>query len=172
MRKRWFVPQEQENLFITAAAHAQKEKVSPTDLSEIMVGIANPNTAIRAVSNDEACECEAGKLTLALPPPSPEQLSIIRCPEKGYTTRPFRNSGLTGTEEIDVSEKLYLEFPEKYWEFMLEIAAPIANALGKATEEQQIRIAHEIMNEIESFSENGQIALPWTAYAVTGKKAK
>lgn len=56
----WIVPQEHEN-WLNSRRSCKKGKVPSTVLSEKMESIASPNAAIRAVSNDEACECEADK---------------------------------------------------------------------------------------------------------------
>ena len=109
---------------------------------------------------------------LQLPPTPPGQPGIFRCAEKGYAAGIYKEAGLKDIKETEVNGTIVYDSPKWYWEYTLEIAAPIVAALETTERYQRDSIDKQLMVELERFvnKDSGKVEMPWKAYVVAGRK--
>ncbi len=103
----------------------------------------------------------------ALPPGSP---GLFRCATPGFMRTVFAESGLRDISEEEVAADMHHETPERYWEFMNDIAAPVVAGLAKADEStrEQIRIA--VLELARQSMRNGAVQMRSTATVIVGTR--
>ena len=72
---------------------------------------------------------------IELPAPLPGAPGMFRCASNGFMADLFTNAGLKNIAETEVAGKLNCGDAEGYWNFMNEVAGPVAAALSKVDEQ-------------------------------------
>lgn len=100
--------------------------------------------------------------------PAPGAPGIYRCAEKGIMTSLFSSAGLINIEETNVEGKLFCENKEAYWNFISEVASPVA--FINADENTREQIKAEILSGLNEESPGGKICLSSSTFVICGEK--
>jgi len=150
------------------------------DLSGVvqeMVRVARPGARISAAVWSRAAENPWASLivgTIARHTELPVQLAcapgLFRCAAVGFMDRIFTEAGLLDVSERKVSTDMVHESPEKYWEFMTDIAATVVMALARADEAGRELIRSDVFQMLSRYEHDGAVRLRSTATIVAGTK--
>ena len=143
-----------------------------------MVRTARPGARITAAVWGRAAENPWASLILGtlahhteLPPPPPGTPGLFRYSAAGLMSRLFREAGLVDVSERKVSTELVHESPERYWEFMTDIATTVAVGLARADREARELIRSDVFRLLGRYEHDGAIRLRSTATIVAGTRA-
>jgi len=107
---------------------------------------------------------------LNLTPPPPEAPGIFRCEEKGMVAELLSQEGFVDIEERELKGTRAYESPERYWEMMTEVAAPISMALESAHETQIELIERRVLDAAAALAVDGKPEFGWLSYVVSARK--
>ena len=143
-----------------------------------MVRTAKPGARISAAVWGRAAENPWASLILGtiarhaeLPVPALGAPGLFRCAAQGFMSRVFAGAGLIDVAEHKVSTDMVHESPERYWEFMTDIAAPVVLGLARADEETRELIRSDVFQMLGRYEHDGAIRLRSTATVVAGTRA-
>ncbi|WP_244481614.1 class I SAM-dependent methyltransferase [Rhizobium sp. Root1203] len=107
---------------------------------------------------------------MEIPAPPPGSPGLFRCAPSGLMRTAFEEAGLTDLREEEVSSIMIHESPERYWDFMTDIAAPVVAGLAKADTETQAQIHHEVLALARRSIQEGKVRLRSTATVIVGMR--
>lgn len=107
---------------------------------------------------------------LGIPSPSADVPGLFRFAEKGALEGLLANGGLRSVSVAEVSGELTFGSPEQYWQFIIDVIAPVATALAKASPQQRDDIQKEVLDTVRSRSLAGQVRFNWSALVASGTK--
>ena len=96
---------------------------------------------------------------------------LFRYSAAGLMSRMFRDAGLVDVSERKVSTDLVQASPERYWEFMTEIATTVAVGLASADRDTRELIRSDVFQLLGRYRHDGAIRLRSTANIVAGTRA-
>ena len=96
---------------------------------------------------------------------------LFRYSAAGLMSRMFREAGLVDVSERKVSTDLVQASPERYWEFMTEIATTVAVGLASADRDTRELIRSDVFQLLGRYRHDGAIRLRSTANIVAGTRA-
>ena len=111
----------------------------------------------------------AGVVDVPLPPP--DTPGLFRCAVPGFVPELFRGAGLDVVAEDDVAVTATIEPPDRYWDYMSEVAAPVAAGLAMADDAGKARIREETIAAMQSYIVDGRMEAPGLARVTTARKA-
>ena len=82
----------------------------------------------------------------------------------------FSKAGLKNIAETEVSGKLNCGDAEGYWNFMNEVAGPVAAALGKVDEQVKSTIKNEVIESINKRYPVGKTMVDSNGIIIYGEK--
>lgn len=82
----------------------------------------------------------------------------------------FREAGLRDVAEEEVSAMMVHDAPERYWDFMTEIAAPVVAGLSRADAATLEKIRREVLELAQQSVSDGKVHLRSTATVITGTR--
>lgn len=94
----------------------------------------------------------------------------FRCAARGCMSRVFQGAGLTEVTERKVSTELVRGSPERYWEFMTDIAASVMVGLAGADQKARELIRSEVFSLLRRYEHDGAFHLRSTATIVAGTR--
>lgn len=103
-----------------------------------------------------------------LPTGTPDAPGLFRCAAPGFMTNAFSDGGLTNIAEQIVTSEMVHETPERYWEFMTDVAAPVVAGLARADADTRERIRTQVLEQARGLERDGAIRLASTAIVVAG----
>ena len=150
----------------------------PSDAVDEMVRVAKPGARISAAVWGRAAENPWATLILGtiarrteLPVPPAGAPGLFRCAAPGFVSRVFKEAGLVNVSERKVSTDLVQASPERYWEFMTEIATTVAVGLASADRDVRELIRSDVFQLLGRYEHDGAIRLRSTATIVAGTRA-
>lgn len=105
-----------------------------------------------------------------MPAPPPGSPGLFRCAPAGTMRAVFAGAGLRDIAEEEVSCDMVIDTPERYWEVMTDIAAPVVAGLAKADEAARERIRVEVLDLAHAFLRDGVVRMPSTATVIVGTR--
>lgn len=108
--------------------------------------------------------------TLEIPPPTIDMPHVFRGAKPGTLTGILKECGLLDAEEVEVSGTVTFDSPEHYWEFIMDIAAPIVKNLKKADEITRGKIKDEVLQEAGKQKANNGLSFNWASWIGYGTK--
>jgi len=105
-----------------------------------------------------------------LPPPVPGAPGIFRCASPGFMKDLLQTAGLHDVQQKEIEGEVEYEGPEHYWIVTNEIAAPLAAAMEKTSDEKKMEIKEELFSLLEKYMREDSLALHYEALILTGKK--
>jgi len=106
---------------------------------------------------------------LNLKQPAPGSPGIYRCAETGMMSSLFSDAGLKQIQESVVEGNLICDSIEHYWNFMSEVASPLA--FSNADENTRQQIKSEIISMLKEKSQGENICLSSSATVIYGLKS-
>jgi ubiquinone/menaquinone biosynthesis C-methylase UbiE len=103
-----------------------------------------------------------------LPAPPPGAPGLFRCAESGFMLKAFADAGLTDVTEETLTAEMLHESPERYWEFMTDVAAAVVFGLAQADGGTRDLIRTQVLEAARTHERNGAIRLSSTATIVVG----
>jgi SAM-dependent methyltransferase len=103
-----------------------------------------------------------------LPVQPPGAPGLFRCSAPGFMLNAFARAGLTDVSEETVAADLVHESPERYWEFMTDIAAPVVSGLAQTDSGTRDLIRARVLEAARTHERDGAIRLSSTATIVAG----
>jgi ubiquinone/menaquinone biosynthesis C-methylase UbiE len=104
-----------------------------------------------------------------LPPSPPTAPGLFRCASDGYLQDVFARAGLRHITEEEVAFELVHDGPERYWEFMTEVAAPVVAGLARASDAAKQAIHAEVLRLSQHHvRSDGRVYMRSTATVVSG----
>jgi len=107
---------------------------------------------------------------IELPAQIPGAPGMFRCSASGFMSDLFSNAGLKNITETEVPGKLNCGDAEGYWNFMNEVAGPVAAALGKVDEQVKATIKREVIESIDKRYLAGETMVDSNAIIIYGEK--
>ena len=104
------------------------------------------------------------------PAPPPGSPGLFRCAPAGFMRAAFAEAGLRDIVEEEVSCDMVIDTPERYWEFMTDIAAPLVAGLARADEAARERIRAEVIDLARQSLSDGVVRMPSTATVIAGTR--
>jgi ubiquinone/menaquinone biosynthesis C-methylase UbiE len=107
---------------------------------------------------------------VTMPAPPPGSPGLFRCATPGFMRAVFAESGLRDISEEEVSADMDHDTPERYWEFMNDIAAPVVAGLAKADQPTREQIRSEVLELARQSTRNGAVRMRSTATVIVGSR--
>jgi SAM-dependent methyltransferase len=107
---------------------------------------------------------------VSMPTPPPGSPGLFRCAPDGLMRSAFVDAGLKNIVEEELSTPMIHDTPERYWEFMNDIAAPVVAGLANADEATRARVRTEALESARRFVRDGSVQLPSTAVVIVGTR--
>jgi SAM-dependent methyltransferase len=107
---------------------------------------------------------------IELPAALPGAPGMFRCAANGFMAELFANAGLKNIEETEVSGKLNCGDADGYWNFMNEVAGPVAAALNKVDEVVKATIKNEVIESINQRYPVGKTMVDSNGIIIYGEK--
>lgn len=107
---------------------------------------------------------------VTLPAPPPGSPGLFRCAPAGFMRNVFAEAGLKDITEEEVSADMIHDTPERYWELMNDIAAPVVAGLAKADATARERIRTEVLDLARKSLRDGTVQMRSTAIVIVGTR--
>ena len=107
---------------------------------------------------------------IVMPAPVPGAPGMFRCSKPGCIADIFKQAGFKNTSETLISGKVNYTSFDRYWEMMLDVAAPIVAALANADDTTKETIKKETKELFLSRNKDGEAILDYAAFVVYGEK--
>ncbi len=104
------------------------------------------------------------------PPPSPDSPGPFRHGSKDALRRLVELADLKDIEETLVNGEVVFASPDQYWEFMTDMAAPIATALKNADDEMRQAAKEATVAAVQPYQRDGTVVFEWNCRVVSGAK--
>ncbi|MEO8085220.1 MAG: methyltransferase domain-containing protein [Bacteroidota bacterium] len=105
---------------------------------------------------------------LQLKSPAPGGPGLFRCSSKSFMHDLFSKAGLNNIKENDVHGKMPCGTKENYWNFITEVASPLAFSKADALQQQQIK--DEVLSRVDKKFPDGNVQLNSSATVICGQK--
>ena len=105
-----------------------------------------------------------------IPAPPPGAPGMFRCSGPGLMKGLLGKAGFTQVAEQHISGQVEYGSPERYWENMTDVAAPVVNALSRADATTRDRIEKEVFDQLRPKTTPGGLALDYAAIVLYGEK--
>ncbi len=107
---------------------------------------------------------------VAMPAPPPDAPGLFRCAPAGYMRQAFAEAGLRDIAEEEVTSDMVHDTPERYWEFMNDIAAPVVAGLAQADAATRDKIQAEVLDLARQSLRDGAVQMRSTATVIVGTR--
>jgi ubiquinone/menaquinone biosynthesis C-methylase UbiE len=104
------------------------------------------------------------------PPPPAGAPGMFRCAREGFMKDLFVQAGLKNISETEIAGKLDCINAEGYWNFMNEVAGPVAAALGKVDDAMKAIIKSEVLKSVQEKYPSGKTMVDSNAIVIYGEK--
>lgn len=105
-----------------------------------------------------------------MPAPPPCSPGLFRCAPAGLMSQLFAEAGLYDIAEETISCDMVHDTPQRYWEFMTDLAAPVVAGLAKADKATREQIHTEVLEMARQFQRDGAVRMRSTATIVAGAR--
>ena len=102
-----------------------------------------------------------------LPPDAP---GVFRQARPGVLAKLLSNAGLHDIETAEVRGQVTFESPEHYWEFVTDVIAPVAVALGQVDRETYERVKAAVTAAAASRKSGNKISFVWSSWVTAGQR--
>ncbi|MBI5611696.1 MAG: methyltransferase domain-containing protein [Gammaproteobacteria bacterium] len=107
---------------------------------------------------------------VAMPAPPPDAPGLFRCASAGYMRKAFAEAGLRDIVEEEVSSDMVHDTPQRYWEFMNDVAAPVVAGLAQADAATRDKIQAEVLDLARQSLRDGAVQMRSTATVIVGTR--
>lgn len=103
-------------------------------------------------------------------PPSPDAPGPFRHGSPGVLRKLVELAGLKDIKETEVKGELVFDSPDQYWEFMTDVAAPIATALKNADADMRQAAKEATVAATQPYRRGTTIVFEWNCRVASGAK--
>ncbi len=82
----------------------------------------------------------------------------------------LQQANLHDTRQTEVSGEVVFDSSEHYWEFINDVVAPVATALGNINEPMREQARQAVMEATQPYQQDGKVIFPWTCWVGSGRK--
>ena len=107
---------------------------------------------------------------LDLPAPNPDAPSVFRCNRPGLLTELLEQADVKEISQVEVTGEAIFDSPDHYWEFVMDVVAPVATPLGNATETVREQAKQAVMEATKPYQKDGKVIFPWACWVASGRK--
>jgi SAM-dependent methyltransferase len=107
---------------------------------------------------------------VGMPAPPPGSPGLFQCASPGLLRSAFEEAGLTDLREEEITSFMILESPEVYWDFMIDIAAPVVAGLATANSAMRAQIRDEVLTLARQSIHEGKLRMRSTAIVIVGTR--
>lgn len=107
---------------------------------------------------------------LAVLPPPPDAPTPFRCGTPGTLTQLFKNAGLKGVRETEITGQVAFDSPSHYWDVMTAVAPPLVQALSNADDTKRQAIQQAVFEAAKQYERDGKIVFDWSSWIAVGVK--
>lgn len=107
---------------------------------------------------------------LNLPAPAPDAPGVFRCHQPGKLTELLEGAGLRDGIQSEVSGEAVFDSPELYWEFVIDVVAPVATPLSNANESTREQARQAVMEAVKPYMRDSKVIFPWACWVGSGRK--
>jgi ubiquinone/menaquinone biosynthesis C-methylase UbiE len=107
---------------------------------------------------------------LDLPVPSADAPGVFRCSQMGLLTDLLEQAGMTESSQTEISGEAVYDSPEHYWEFVMDVVAPVATPLSNADEATREQAKQAVMEATKPYQKDGKVIFPWACWVASGRK--
>jgi len=107
---------------------------------------------------------------MEVPAPPTGSPGMFRCAKPGVMKDIFEQAGIKNITEKEITTKLKCGSAQTYWDFMTEVAAPVAAALGKADDAMKNKIKKEVIEIINQRYPDGIVEIEGDGIVLQGEK--
>ena len=107
---------------------------------------------------------------LNLPAPSPDAPGVFRCSRPGLLSELLGQAGLKEITQVEVSGESVYDSPEHYWEFVIDVVAPVATPLNNVDEVMREQAKQAVMEVTKPYQKDGKVIFPWSCWVASGRK--
>lgn len=107
---------------------------------------------------------------LDLPPPPPDAPGVFRCSQPGVLSELMEQAGLKEINQVEVSGEGIFDSPEHYWEFVMDVVAPVATPLSNADDATREQAKQAVIEATKPFQKDGRVVFPYACWVASGRK--
>lgn len=107
---------------------------------------------------------------LDLPAPTPDTPGVFRCSQAGLLSGLLDDAGLKNINQIEVSGESIYDSPEHYWEFVMDVVAPVATPLSNADDTTREQARQAVIEATKPFQKDGKLVFPYACWVASGQK--
>jgi ubiquinone/menaquinone biosynthesis C-methylase UbiE len=107
---------------------------------------------------------------ITVPQPPAGAPGIFRYADPAELKKDMETAGLKSVEITRLAGELGFESAQVYWQYMSEIAAPVASALAGADEDTRRKVGESVVELCGQYLKNGRVSIPWQSFVVSGEK--
>ncbi len=107
---------------------------------------------------------------LNLPAPPADAPGVFRCSQPNKLVELLQQANLHDTRQTEVSGEVVFDSSEHYWEFINDVVAPVATALGNINEPMREQARQAVMEATQPYQQDGKVIFPWTCWVGSGRK--
>jgi ubiquinone/menaquinone biosynthesis C-methylase UbiE len=105
-----------------------------------------------------------------MPKPPPGAPGMFRCGKPGLMTEILAQAGFKNISQQELTGQIEYGSVDKYWQNMMEVAAPVVGAMSRADESTRATIKKEVYEALAPKAGPGTLALDWAAIVLYGEK--
>lgn len=107
---------------------------------------------------------------LSLPPPPPDAPGVFRCSQPGVLSELMERAGLKEINQVEVTGEGTYDSAEHYWEFVMDVVAPVATPLSNADNATREQAKQAVIEATKPFQKNGKVVFPYSCWVASGQK--
>lgn len=107
---------------------------------------------------------------LNLPAPNPDAPGVFRCSRPELLSELLEQAGLEEIHQIEVSGAGVYDSPEHYWDFVMDVVAPVATPLSNASEDVREEAKKAVIEATKPFQKDGKVIFPYVCWVASGRK--
>lgn len=107
---------------------------------------------------------------LNLPAPLPDMPGVFRCSQPGALSELLEQAGLKDISQVEVTGTGVYDSPEHYWNFVMDVVAPVATPLNNADEATREQAKQAVMEATKPYQKDGKVVFPSVCWVASGRK--
>ncbi len=107
---------------------------------------------------------------LNLPAPPPDAPGVFRYNRPGLLTELLEQADVGEISQVEVTGEAIFDSPDHYWEFVMDVVAPVATPLGNAPETVREQAKQAVMEATKPYQKDGKVIFPWACWVASGRK--
>ncbi|MES3005643.1 MAG: methyltransferase domain-containing protein [Patescibacteria group bacterium] len=112
------------------------------------------------------------KELLNLPTPPSDAPGVFRYSRPGLLAELLEQVSIEDVKQVEVTGDSVFESPEHYWEFVIDVVAPIATPLRNADEATREKAKQAIIEASKPYQQNGKVIMHYACWVASGRKEK